>query len=94
MEGLTAGGALGRSETGSGAGASGFSGTAAAGAASMSSYRSRLRRVSYIPGIDTKTHDREWQCRGASTWTRRRPTTNENELPAYADELSSISTIK
>src|SRR5207244_8514085 len=60
MEGFTAGGTVGRSETASGAGASGFAGTAVAGAASMLSYRSSVSRIS---GIDTERHDGEWQCR-------------------------------
>src|SRR5436190_13840608 len=88
MEGFIAGGTLGRAETACGAAASGFAATAA-GAASLS-YRSSVSRIS---GIDTERHDGEWQCRGASMRTRCRPTTNENEWPAYADELSTISTI-
>ena len=91
MEGFTAGVTVGRSETASGAGARGFAGTAAAGAASMLSYRSSVSRIS---GIDTERHDGEWQCRGASMRTRCRATTNENVWPAYADELSIISTLR
>src|SRR6266516_6921750 len=91
MEGFTAGETPGRGETASGTAAGDFAGMAAAGVASTASYRSSVSRIS---GIDTERHDGEWQCRGASMRTRCRATTNENVWPAYADELSIISTLR
>jgi hypothetical protein len=44
-----------------------------------------------MPGIDTETQDAELQWLGASMWMWCPPTTNENELPACADELTTIS---
>src|SRR6202022_4631483 len=61
---------------------------------SPSSYRSRLRRESWIPEIETEAQDVERQCLDDSMWMRCPPTTNEIELPAYADELSIISTAR
>jgi hypothetical protein len=47
-----------------------------------------------MPGIDTETHEAERQCRGASIEILCPATTNENESPACADELSAINARK
>jgi hypothetical protein len=47
-----------------------------------------------MPEIDTEAQEGEPQCLDDSMRIRCPPTENENELPAYADELSSIRTAR
>jgi hypothetical protein len=51
-------------------------------------------RGAFDKSLESETHEGERQERGASMRIRCPPTTKENELPACADELSSINTTK
>ena len=53
-----------------------------------------MRRQSRLLEIDILAHDSEWQCLEDSMCTRWLPTLNEIDLPAWADELSAISTAR
>jgi hypothetical protein len=75
-------------------GAGGGTGVAGTAVSRASSWRSRLRRQSRLLEIDILAHDTEWQCLGDSMCTRWLPTLNEIDLPAWADELSAISTAR
>jgi hypothetical protein len=86
---VVAGGAGG--ETVCGAGGTGFAGAATP---RSSSWRSRLRRQSRLLEIDIEAHETERQCLEDSMCTRWLPTLNEIERPAWADELSAISTAR
>src|SRR2546430_660287 len=77
---VVAGGAGG--EIVCGAGGAGFAGAA------TSRSTSRLRRQSRL------MHEAERQCPEDSMCTRWPPTLNEIERPAWADELSAISTAR
>ena len=74
-----------------GADGTGFAGAAASRASSL---RKRLRRRSRLLEIDIVAHDTERQCLEDSMCTRWLPTLNEIERPAWADELSAISTAR
>src|SRR5437868_5493453 len=86
---VVAGGAGG--EIVCGAGGAGFAGAATS---RSSSWRSRLRRQSRLLKIDIEAHETEWQCLEDSMCTRWLPTLNEIERPAWAEELSAISTAR
>ena len=86
---VVAGGAGG--EIVCGAGGAGFVGTATS---RSSLWRSRLRRQSRRLEIDIEAHETERQCLEDSMCTRWLPTLNEIERPAWAEELSAISTAR
>jgi hypothetical protein len=81
-------GAAGTDETTGGA----FTGSA--GARSSSATDARPPRDEKIPEIEIEAQDGERQDRDASMWIRCPATTKETCSPAYADELSNVSTTR
>src|SRR5215207_10259528 len=86
---VVAGGAGG--ETVCGTDGTGFAGTVAS---RSPSWRSRLRRPSNFLEIDIEAHETERQCLEDSICTRWPPRLNEIERPAWAEEVSAISTAR